>query len=251
MSKDKKTILITGGAGFVGSHLCKRYLGEGHKVICIDNLQKSRTTDNIDPFEKNKNFKFIKHDINNPIEFKEKIDWVMNFACPVSCVDLQVDPIHTAKSNVHGVINMLEIARKHDAVFIQASSSDVYGVREKGEVMREDMLGQVDTLTARACYEEEKGMMRFDINISIRKKGEKKFGTKVEVKNLNSFKFLEQALDYEFERQVKALEAGEKIVQETRGWNTETGTTESQRSKEEAHDYRYFPEPDLPPMTIF
>ncbi len=176
MSKDKKTILITGGAGFVGSHLCKRYLGEGHKVICIDNLQKSRTTDNIDPFEKNKNFKFIKHDINNPIEFKEKIDWVMNFACPVSCVDLQVDPIHTAKSNVHGVINMLEIARKHDAVFIQASSSDVYGVREKGEVMREDMLGQVDTLTARACYEEGKRMAetlcmdyhrKYNVNVKI------------------------------------------------------------------------------------
>ena len=96
----------------------------------------------------------------------------------------------------------------------------------------------------------EKGMMRFDINISIRKKGEKKFGTKVEVKNLNSFKFLEHTLDYEFQRQVKALESGEKIIQETRGWNTEMEITESQRSKEEAHDYRYFPEPDLPPMTI-
>jgi UDP-glucuronate decarboxylase len=80
----------------------------------------------------------------------------MNFACPVSCVDLQVDPIHTAKSNVHGVINMLEIARKNNAKFVQASSADVYGVRAKGDVLSEDMLGQLDNLTARACYEEGK-----------------------------------------------------------------------------------------------
>jgi len=151
-----KTILISGGAGFVGSHLCEKYLQEGNRVICLDNLQKSRSTANIDRFKDDPNFKFIKHDIIEPIEIKEKVDWVMNFACPVSCVDLQVDPIHTVKSNVHGVINMLEVARKHKAVFIQASSSDVYGVREKGEVLKEDMIGQVDTLTARACYEEGK-----------------------------------------------------------------------------------------------
>ncbi len=156
MNNTKRTVLITGGAGFVGSHLCRRYLDEGHKVICIDNLQKSRSTENIDEFMDNDNFKFIQHDIIDPIEFKEKIDWVLNFACPVSCVDLQVDPVHTLKSNIHGVINMLEIARKHDAKFIQASSSDVYGVREKGERMSEDDIGLVDTLTARACYEEGK-----------------------------------------------------------------------------------------------
>lgn len=157
MSEQKKlTILITGGAGFVGSHLCKRYLDEGHRVICLDNLQKSRSTANIDGFKKNPDFKFIEHDIIDPIDLKEKIDWVLNFACPVSCVDLQVDPIHTTKSNVHGVINMLEIARRNKAVFIQASSSDVYGVRHSGEEMTEDMPGNVDTLTARACYEEGK-----------------------------------------------------------------------------------------------
>ncbi len=96
----------------------------------------------------------------------------------------------------------------------------------------------------------EKGMMRFDINISIRKKGETKFGTKVEVKNLNSFRFLEKALDYEFKRQVEALESGEEIIQETRGFDVKNEVTTSQRTKEEAHDYRYFPEPDLPPMTV-
>lgn len=153
---NKKTILITGGAGFVGSHLCKRYLGEGHRVICLDNLQKSQTTANIDEFKKNPKFKFIKHDIIDPLDIKEPVDWVLNFACPVSCVDLQVDPIHTTKSNVHGVINMLEIARRNKAVFIQASSSDVYGVRASGEETTEEMPGNVDPLTARACYEEGK-----------------------------------------------------------------------------------------------
>ncbi len=128
------------------------------------------------------------------------------------------------------------------------SEPEIYSTSEASAYARE--IQKVLRHIGSSDCDMEKGMMRFDINISIRKKGEKKFGTKVEVKNLNSFKFLEQALDYEFERQVKALEAGEKIVQETRGWNTETGTTESQRSKEEAHDYRYFPEPDLPPMTI-
>ncbi len=96
----------------------------------------------------------------------------------------------------------------------------------------------------------EKGMMRFDINVSLRKKGEEKLGTKAEVKNLNSFRALEAALAHEIERQTEVLESGGKIVQETRGWDDAKGETFSQRSKEEAHDYRYFPEPDLPPLVI-
>lgn len=96
----------------------------------------------------------------------------------------------------------------------------------------------------------EKGMMRFDINISLRKKGQKEFGVKAEVKNLNSFKALELALAYEIKRQEEVLNDGGKIAQETRGWDDAKGETVSQRSKEEAHDYRYFPEPDLPPLTF-
>ncbi|MEK7560649.1 MAG: Asp-tRNA(Asn)/Glu-tRNA(Gln) amidotransferase subunit GatB [Patescibacteria group bacterium] len=96
----------------------------------------------------------------------------------------------------------------------------------------------------------EKGEMRVEVNISLRPKGAEEFGTKVEVKNINSFKFAADAAEYEFRRQSDALERGEKIAQETRGWKESEQKTFSQRSKEEAHDYRYFPEPDLPPFVI-
>jgi aspartyl-tRNA(Asn)/glutamyl-tRNA(Gln) amidotransferase subunit B len=96
----------------------------------------------------------------------------------------------------------------------------------------------------------EEGSFRCDANISIRPEGSKEFGSKVEVKNLNSFKAVRLAMEYEEKRQRKAVDAGEKLVQETRGWLDEKGKTVSQRSKEYAHDYRYFPEPDLPPLVI-
>ncbi|KPK42196.1 MAG: glutamyl-tRNA amidotransferase [Omnitrophica WOR_2 bacterium SM23_29] len=96
----------------------------------------------------------------------------------------------------------------------------------------------------------EKGSLRCDANISLRKMGEKTLGVKTEIKNMNSFKGVRTALEYEFERQVKILESGERIVQETRLWNPEGGVTQSMRSKEEAHDYRYFPEPDLVPYIL-
>lgn len=96
----------------------------------------------------------------------------------------------------------------------------------------------------------EKGEMRIEANVSIRPKGSGKFGTKVEVKNINSFRFVGDAIAYEIERQKKVLDEGGKIQQETRGWDEKKGATVSQRLKEEAHDYRYFPEPDLPPLTI-
>ncbi len=153
--KNQKTILITGGAGAVGSNLCRKYLADGEKVICLDNLQKTCTTINIDDIKNHKNFHFIKHDIIDPITLPGKIDWVINMACPVSCIDLQVDPIHTVKSSVHGVINMLDLARKHGAVFLQASSADIYG-EKTAEVQTESDWGSVNTLSPRACYEEGK-----------------------------------------------------------------------------------------------
>lgn len=96
----------------------------------------------------------------------------------------------------------------------------------------------------------EKGQLRCDANISVRLKGAEKFGTKAEVKNLNSFRFLKMALEHEIERQVELLESGKKVQQETRLFNVETGQTVGMRSKEHAHDYRYFPEPDLVPLRV-
>ena len=96
----------------------------------------------------------------------------------------------------------------------------------------------------------EEGNFRCDANISVRPRGSSKFGAKVEIKNMNSFRAVHRALQHEAERQVRAVKEGEQIVQETRGWDEATGTTFTQRTKEYAHDYRYFPEPDLPPLVI-
>ena len=96
----------------------------------------------------------------------------------------------------------------------------------------------------------EEGNFRCDANISVRPRGSSEFGAKVEIKNMNSFRAVHRALQHEAERQVRAVKEGEQIVQETRGWEEATGTTFTQRTKEYAHDYRYFPEPDLPPLVI-
>ncbi|MGB9765329.1 MAG: Asp-tRNA(Asn)/Glu-tRNA(Gln) amidotransferase subunit GatB [Candidatus Saccharicenans sp.] len=120
----------------------------------------------------------------------------------------------------------------------------------------EEAVGFVQNLRTLLQYLEicdgnmEEGNLRCDANLSLRISGSSEFGTKTEVKNLNSFRFLARALDYEASRQIEALEKGEKIIQETRGWDSAENRTVPQRSKEEAHDYRYFPEPDLPPLII-
>jgi aspartyl-tRNA(Asn)/glutamyl-tRNA(Gln) amidotransferase subunit B len=96
----------------------------------------------------------------------------------------------------------------------------------------------------------EEGSLRCDANVSVRPRGQVALGTKAEVKNVNSFRYLEKALEYEIRRQIDVIEDGGKVVQETRLWDTSSGRTHSMRSKEEAHDYRYFPEPDLPPLLV-
>jgi aspartyl-tRNA(Asn)/glutamyl-tRNA(Gln) amidotransferase subunit B len=96
----------------------------------------------------------------------------------------------------------------------------------------------------------EEGSLRCDANVSVRPRGQEKLGTKAEVKNVNSFKFIRAALDYEIERQIEVIESGGRVMQETRLWNADEGRTYSMRSKEQAHDYRYFPEPDLPPLIV-
>jgi aspartyl-tRNA(Asn)/glutamyl-tRNA(Gln) amidotransferase subunit B len=96
----------------------------------------------------------------------------------------------------------------------------------------------------------EEGSLRCDANVSVRPRGESTFGTKAEIKNVNSFRYVEKAIDYEIARQIEVLEGGGRVVQETRLWDSAAGRTNSMRSKEEAHDYRYFPEPDLPPLVV-
>ncbi|MGA3080452.1 MAG: Asp-tRNA(Asn)/Glu-tRNA(Gln) amidotransferase subunit GatB [Terracidiphilus sp.] len=96
----------------------------------------------------------------------------------------------------------------------------------------------------------EEGSLRCDANVSVRLRGAEKFGTKVEVKNVNSFRFVRMALEYEIERQIEVIESGGRVMQESRLWNAAEGRTYSMRSKEQAHDYRYFPEPDLPPLIV-
>jgi len=96
----------------------------------------------------------------------------------------------------------------------------------------------------------EEGSLRCDANVSVRLKGAEKFGTKAEVKNVNSFRFVRAAIEYEIERQIEVIEAGGRVMQESRLWNAAEGRTYSMRSKEQAHDYRYFPEPDLPPLIV-
>lgn len=156
MTSQSKTILITGGAGAIGSVMSKRYLDEGHRVIVVDNLMKTRDTQNIDQFLKHPNFKFIKHDIIDPLTLPgEKIDWIYNLACPVSVISLQVDPIHTMKTSIHGVINMLELAKVHGARILQGSTADIYGEMGDHPFLESDP-GTVNSLSARACYENGK-----------------------------------------------------------------------------------------------
>src|SRR4029079_5193701 len=96
----------------------------------------------------------------------------------------------------------------------------------------------------------ERGQMRVEANVSIRPRGDEAFGTRVEVKNMNSFRSVERAIGFEIERQTRAVDAGEALAQETRGWNEDRGSTYVMRSKEDSHDYRYFPAPALPPPHV-
>jgi aspartyl-tRNA(Asn)/glutamyl-tRNA(Gln) amidotransferase subunit B len=126
------------------------------------------------------------------------------------------------------------------------SEPDIRSPEEAGAYLRE-LRATLESLDVSDVRMEE-GSLRCDANVSMRSAGTEAFGTKVEIKNMNSIRSLERALTYEIERQTKALENGEAIVQETRHWNEDAGATASMRSKEEAFDYRYFTEPDIPPL---
>ncbi len=151
----KMRILITGGAGFIGAHLCEKYVGEGHTVFALDNLQTTGSTDNISKLLARPNFRFIKADIIERIPVDERVDWIFNFACSGSYTSYQYDPIHTMKTNTIGMVNVLELARKCGARVLQASTSEVYG--DPLEVpQKETYRGNVNMLGPRACYDEGK-----------------------------------------------------------------------------------------------
>jgi UDP-glucuronate decarboxylase len=149
-----KKILVTGGAGFLGSHLCATLLGQGHHVTALDNLSTGQLK-NIQALRSHKNFVFIQHDIINPIELSQKIDWIFNFACPASPPHYQADPIQTTKTSVLGALTMLELAKKNNARIMQASTSEVYG-DPKLHPQVESYQGNVNPIGPRACYDEGK-----------------------------------------------------------------------------------------------
>jgi aspartyl-tRNA(Asn)/glutamyl-tRNA(Gln) amidotransferase subunit B len=128
------------------------------------------------------------------------------------------------------------------------SAPDIRSPLEAGEYLRElrAILQYLEICTG----DMEKGTFRCDANVSVRPEGQKEFGTRTELKNMNSFRHVEKALEYEIKRQIALLEDGEKVVQETRLWDVDQGITISMRGKEEAHDYRYFPDPDLVPLRV-
>jgi UDP-glucuronate decarboxylase len=148
----KKKILIAGGAGFIGSHLCERLLKKNYKVICIDNLH-TGNKNNIKNFISNKNFIFKKHDITNKLNIKA--DYILNFACPASPVAYQTDPIKTVKTCVIGTSNLLDLSRKNKSIFLQASTSEIYG-DPLTHPQKENYWGNVNPIGIRSCYDEGK-----------------------------------------------------------------------------------------------
>ena len=147
-----KNILITGGAGFIGSHLSEKLLNEGNHVICLDNFF-TGSRKNIEHLMDNKEFELIRHDIVEPILIE--VDEIYNLACPASPVHYQYNAIKTIKTSVLGVTNMLGLAKRAKAKILQASTSEVYG-DPLVHPQREDYWGNVNTIGVRSCYDEGK-----------------------------------------------------------------------------------------------
>jgi UDP-glucuronate decarboxylase len=147
-----KRILITGGAGFIGSHLCKRLLNEGNEVVSMDNLHTGRKA-NFAQLLQNPRFEFIRHDITDPI--KIEVDQIYNLACPASPIHYQYNPIKTIKTNVLGMMNMLGLAKRLGIRILQASTSEVYG-NPLEHPQKESYWGNVNPIGIRSCYDEGK-----------------------------------------------------------------------------------------------
>jgi len=148
----RKRILVTGGAGFIGSFLCERLLKDGCDVICCDNFY-TGSKRNIAHLLSNPNFELIRHDITFPLYLE--VDEIYNLACPASPIHYQNDPVQTTKVNVHGAINMLGLAKRVKARILQASTSEVYG-DPTVHPQTEDYWGNVNCIGLRSCYDEGK-----------------------------------------------------------------------------------------------
>jgi len=147
-----KRILITGGAGFIGSHLCKRLLLDGNYVICLDNFFTGRA-ENVKKLLSHNNFKLVEHDVIE--KYSEKVDEIYNLACPASPPHYQYDPIKTTKTSILGIMNMLDLALENKAKILQASTSEVYG-DPNIHPQNEEYWGNVNPIGIRSCYDEGK-----------------------------------------------------------------------------------------------
>ncbi len=151
MVSDKR-VLVTGGAGFIGSHLCERLLERNNDVLCIDNYF-TGSKNNVAHLLQNPNFELMRHDVTFPLYIET--DEIYNLACPASPVHYQFDPVQTTKTSVHGAINMLGLAKRVRAKIFQASTSEVYGDPEVHPQV-ESYWGRVNPIGPRACYDEGK-----------------------------------------------------------------------------------------------
>ena len=147
-----KRILVTGGAGFLGSHLCERLLGQGHEILCVDNFFTGRRA-NVAHLLDHPRFELMRHDVTFPLYVE--VDEIYNLACPASPIHYQFDPVQTTKTSVHGAINMLGLAKRTRAKIFQASTSEVYG-DPSVHPQPESYWGNVNPIGPRSCYDEGK-----------------------------------------------------------------------------------------------
>jgi UDP-glucuronate decarboxylase len=145
-------VLVTGGAGFIGSHLCERLLRDGHEVLCVDNFY-TGMRHNVHGLLSNPHFELLRHDICFPLYVE--VDEIYNLACPASPIHYQFDPVQTTKTSVHGAINMLGLAKRVKAKILQASTSEVYG-DPAVHPQDEEYWGNVNPIGPRSCYDEGK-----------------------------------------------------------------------------------------------
>ncbi|MCC2111607.1 MAG: GDP-mannose 4,6-dehydratase, partial [Hyphomicrobiales bacterium] len=150
MKHIQQRVLVTGGAGFIGSHICERLVARGDDVICVDNLFTGSKT-NIEKLLPAPNFELLRHDVTFPLYVE--VDRIFNLACPASPYHYQHDPVQTVKTSVHGAINVLGLAKRTGSRILQASTSEVYGDPNQ-HPQREDYWGNVNPIGVRACYDE-------------------------------------------------------------------------------------------------